>query len=88
MSRTTKISPVFVGLFILGTVCLSTHIAQVECEVCVTLHGTTTCRKGTAATREAAIQSAVTSVWSNMAGGMAETIACERTEPDRVSCVP
>jgi hypothetical protein len=46
MSRTTKISPVFVGFFILGTVCLSTHVAQVECEACVTLHGTTTCRKG------------------------------------------
>ena len=88
MSRTTKTSLVFLALFIAGTIYLSTRVAQVECEVCVTFHGTTTCRKAASGTREAAIQSAVTSACSNMAGGMTETIACERTEPDRVTCVP
>ena len=88
MSRTTKTSLVFLGLFILGTIYLSTRVAQVECEVCVTFRGMTTCRKAASGTREAAIQSAVTSACSNMAGGMTDTIACERTEPDRVSCTP
>ena len=88
MSRTTKTSLVFLALFILATVYLSTRIAQVTCEVCVTFHGTTTCRKGAAATKEAAVQSAVTSACSNMAGGMTEVIACERTESDRVTCTP
>jgi len=88
MSRTTKTSLVFLGLFILGTIYLSTRVAQVECEVCVTFRGTTTCRKAASGTREAAIQSAVTSACSNMAGGMTEVIACERTEPDRVTCTP
>jgi hypothetical protein len=86
MSRTTKTSLVFLGLFILGTIYLSTRVAQVECEVCVTFRGMTTCRKAASGTREAAIQSAVTSACSNMAGGMTDTIACERTEPDRTSC--
>lgn len=86
MSRTTKTSLVFLGLFILGTIYLSTRVAQVECEVCVTFRGMTTCRKAASGTREAAIQSAVTSACSNMAGGMTDTIACERTEPDRVTC--
>ena len=88
MSRTTKTSLVFLGLFILGTIYLSTRVAQVECEVCVTFRGVTTCRKAASGTREAAIQSAVTSACSNMAGGMTDTIACERTEPDRVTCTP
>lgn len=88
MSRTTKTSLVFLGLFILGTIYLSTRVAQVECEVCVTFRGMTTCRKAASGTREAAIQSAVTSACSNMAGGMTDTIACERTEPDRTSCTP
>jgi hypothetical protein len=64
MSRTTKTSLVFLGLFILGTVYLSTRVAQVECEVCVTFRGMTTCRKAASGTREAAIQSAVTSACS------------------------
>ena len=88
MSRTTKTSLVFLGLFILGTIYLSTRVAQVECEVCVTFRGATTCRKAASGTREAAIQSAVTSACSNMAGGMTEVIACERTEPDQTSCTP
>lgn len=88
MSRTTKTSLVFLALFILATVYLSTTIAQVECEVCVTYRGMTTCRKAASDTREAAIQSAVTSACSNMAGGMTETIACQNTEPDRTTCTP
>ena len=88
MSRTTRTSLVFLGLFILGTVYLSTRVAQVECEVCVSYRGSTTCRKAASDTREAAIQSAVTSACSNMAGGMTETIACQNTEPDRATCTP
>ena len=88
MSRTTKTSLVFLGLFIVGTVYLSIGVAKVECEVCVTYKGMTTCRKAASGTREAAIQSAVTSACSNMAGGMTEVIACENTEPDRTSCTP
>jgi hypothetical protein len=88
MSRTTKTSLVFLALFILATVYLSTRIALVTCEVCVTFRGATTCRKGASGTREAAIQSAVTSACSNMAGGMTEVIACENTKPDRTSCAP
>ena len=88
MSRTTKTSLAFLALFIAGTVYLSTRIANVECEVCVTYKGATTCRTAASDTREAAIQSAVTSACSNMAGGMTETIACQNTEPDRTTCRP
>ena len=88
MSRTTKTSLVFLALFIAGTVYLSTRVAQVTCEVCITFNGTTTCRKAASDNREAAIQSAVTSACSNMAGGMTETIACQNTEPDRTACTP
>jgi hypothetical protein len=88
MSQTAKTSPVFLAFFIVATVYLSTRIAQVTCEVCVTFHGTNTCRKAASGTREAAIQSAITSACSNMAGGMTEVIACERTEPNRTTCSP
>jgi len=88
MSKTTKTSLVFLALFILATIYLSTRITLVTCEVCITFHGTTTCRKGASGTKEAAMQSAVTSACSDMAGGMTETIACERTEPDRTTCKP
>ena len=88
MSRTTKTSLVFLALFIAGTIYLSTRVAEVTCEVCITFNGTTTCRTAASGTRDAAIQSAVTSACSNMAGGMTQVIACERTEPDRTTCTP
>lgn len=86
MSRTTKTTVVFLGVFIAVVIYLSTRIATHECEVCVAFNGETTCRTASSGTREAAIESAVTSACGTLASGMTESIRCQNTPPSRVTC--
>jgi hypothetical protein len=86
MSRTTKTSLVFLGVFIALVVFLSTRMAPVECEVCMRFADTTVCRKAASGTRKAAVESAVTSACGTLAGGMTETIRCQNTTPESVTC--
>ncbi len=61
-------------------------IAEYECEVCVTFHSQSVCRTAASGTRDASIDSAVTSACGTLASGMTESIRCQNTEPDRISC--
>ena len=87
MSLTTKTTLVFLGLFIAVVVYLSMTIAAHQCEVCVTFHGQTVCRTAASGTRDASIESAVTSACAMLASGMTDSIRCQNTQPDRVSCL-
>lgn len=86
MSRTTKATLVFLTLFIAVVVYLSARAPRHECEVCVTFQGESVCRTAASGTREASIQSAVTSACGTLAAGMTESIRCQNTPPDRVTC--
>ena len=86
MSRTTKATILFLGAFIGIVVYLSTTIAQVECEVCITFGNGTVCRIAASDTREASITSAVTSACSALSSGMTDSIRCQNTPPERVDC--
>lgn len=88
MSRTTRISVVFLALFITLVVYMSFHTTKVECEVCVTFQGQSNCGKASSETREGAVRSAVTAACATIAGGMTETIRCQNTPPDRTTCAP
>jgi hypothetical protein len=86
MGRTTKVTLVFLVLFIGIVIYLSTRIAHDECPVCVTFGGQTVCRTAASGTEKAAIESAVTSACSGLASGMDESIKCQNTRPDSVEC--
>jgi len=86
MGKTTKATVVFLVVFCALVVYLSTRIASHECRVCVTFMGRTICRTGASGTEKAAIESAVTSACSGLASGMTDSIRCENTPPDNVSC--
>jgi hypothetical protein len=88
VSRTTRISLVFLALFITLVIYMSFHSTKVECEVCVTFQGQTNCGKASSETREGAVRSAVTAACATIAGGMTETIRCDNTPPDRTTCTP
>ncbi len=87
MSRTTRATLFFLGLFIAIVVYFSMTIAEYECEVCVTFMNRSVCRTAASGTREASIESAVTSACGTLASGMTESIRCSNTRPDRVTCV-
>jgi len=86
MSRTTKTTIVFLALFIAIVVYLSARVPRHECEVCLTFHSETVCRTAASGTREASVESAVTSACGTLAAGMTESIRCQNTPPDRVNC--
>ena len=86
MGKTTKVTLVFLVLFIGIVIYLSTRIAHDECRVCVTFGGQTVCRTAASGTEKAAIESAVTSACSGLASGMDESIKCQNTRPDSVEC--
>jgi hypothetical protein len=86
IGRTTRATLVFLVLFAVVVIYLSTTIARYECEVCVTFGGGTVCRTAASDTREASIESAVTSACGTLASGMTEAIRCQNTEPERVDC--
>ena len=86
MSRTTKATIVFLAVFIGIVIFLSARSPRHECEVCLTFNGESVCRTAASGTREAAIESAVTSACGTLASGMTESIRCQHTPPDRVTC--
>lgn len=86
MSRSTKATVVFLVLFIGFVVARSLRVPKVECEVCITYDGAQQCRRASSGTRETALQSATTAACATLAGGMTESIRCQNTPPDRVTC--
>jgi hypothetical protein len=86
IGKTTGATIVFLTLFIGVVVYRSLTITQYECEVCVTFLGQAVCRTAASGTREASIESAVTSACGTLASGMTESIRCQNTQPDRTTC--
>ena len=86
IGKTTGATIVFLTLFIGVVVYRSLTIARYECEVCVTFQGQTVCRTAASGTREASIESAVTSACGTLASGMTDSIRCQNTPPDRTTC--
>ena len=70
------------GLLIYSTL----QQAQIECEACVTFRGRTDCRTAIGPDRELATKTAVDNACGLLASGMADSISCSNTPPDRVTC--
>jgi hypothetical protein len=75
---------VFAGYIVIG----SMRAVQAECELCVTFHGQTTCRRGSGADEAEARQAAQKAACAVMAQGMNESIACGNAPPTNVQCPP
>jgi hypothetical protein len=86
MGKTTKATLIFLVLFIGVVVYYSMTISRFECEVCLTFQNETVCRTAASGTKEASIESAVTSACGTLASGMTDSIRCQHTTPDRVTC--
>ncbi len=88
MSKTTKATWVFLGLLAAVVIYATLVIPKHECEVCLTFAGQTVCRTAASGTEEETIESATISACGTLASGMTESISCQNTPPDRVSCRP
>ncbi len=86
MGKTTKATVVFLALLVGVVVYRSMTIAQHECDVCITFQNEQVCRTAASGDRKAAIESAVTSACGTLASGMTNSIRCQNTTPDSVTC--
>ncbi len=86
MAKTTKATVLFLALIFGVVVYRSMTIAQYECDICLTFNGGQACRTAASGEKKAAIESAVTSACGTLASGMTESIHCQNTPPDSVTC--
>jgi hypothetical protein len=88
MKRTAKILMTLAALA--GLLGVFTYLTmaptEVSCEVCIEFRGSTECRAASAKTREEAEMAAASTACSLISGGVGDSIACNNTEPKRVSC--
>jgi ferric-dicitrate binding protein FerR (iron transport regulator) len=74
--------------FALVVVYRSFHAAGYRCEVCITFNGQQACRTVEGPTEAEARSAVVNNACAVLAAGVTETLACERTVPDRLRCEP
>jgi hypothetical protein len=85
---TTK--PVLIGvlfvLIVLGAIVYSSmNLSKYRVEVCMSFHGQSSCHTASGTTKEETLQTAVTNACGDIAGGVTDSIACERTEPAKIT---
>jgi hypothetical protein len=76
------LSALFVGLVVYG----SLQIGGYECTLCITFRGQSVCRTVQGAEEIETRTAARTNVCALLAAGVTDTLACERTPPDRMEC--
>lgn len=76
------------GLLAIGgfVVASSLRVGGVRCEVCIDFEGRQACRAVDGDTEPDAHHAAVTNTCAQLASGVTQTMACERTEPTRAAC--
>lgn len=82
--------PVLVGIIfvavVLGVLIYSSlNLAKHRVEVCITFHGNASCRIASGTTQEFARHTAITNACSQISSGVTDSIACENTEPTKVT---
>jgi hypothetical protein len=73
---------VTIGLIVVGV----QQSMRESCEVCITFRGRTACREAVGATIEEATRTATDNACAFLAGGMTDSVACQNTPPDEVTC--
>jgi hypothetical protein len=60
-------------------------LAAHRVEVCMEFHGMTSCRTASGSTEEFALRTATTNACATIASGVTDSMACDRTEPKKVT---
>jgi hypothetical protein len=82
--------PVLLGILfvviVLGVIIYSSmNLARQRVEVCVQFNGQTACRTAAGSTKDFALRSATSNACSQIASGVTDSMACERSEPVKVT---
>jgi len=82
--------PVLVGvlivLVILGVIVYSSmNLASHRYEACMTFNGKTNCRTASGSTEAFATRTAISNACASIASGVTDSIACEQSQPTRLT---
>jgi hypothetical protein len=73
-------------LLVLGVLIYSSlNLSSKRVEVCVQFHGATACRTASGATEEFALRTATTNACAQISSGVTDSIACENSQPVKVT---
>ncbi len=84
--RSTLLMIAILAILLGGVVFLTFTQARFECKIWMKYKGGSEVRTAASATEEDSIRSAVSSACATLANGMAESISCSGTPPQRVEC--
>ena len=82
--------PVLVGILIvaviLGVIVYSSfNLASHRYEACMTFRGQTNCRTASGSTEEFATRTAITNACAAIASGVTDSMACEQSQPTKLT---
>jgi len=86
MKWTSWVTLVGIGAIVGVVVYSSFRVGGVRCEVCIDFRGRQACRAVDADAESEARQGAVTNTCAQLASGVTDMMACERTPPSKSSC--
>ena len=85
--HTSAIAAVVFLVPVIGIVVYSSlHVAEYECDVCITFDGQQVCRTVTGKTETEGIHTGTNNACANLTSGMTNSMRCERTQPDKAVC--
>lgn len=64
----------------------SFHVAGFQCDVCISFAGNSACRTVDGPTEREAQQAAINNTCAQLASGVTDSMACERTAPTKLEC--
>ena len=85
-TRSTLLLVFAVLLFMVFVVYRSFFVADFQCTVCVDFRGQSACRTVEGSTEHDALMGATNNACAQLASGVTDSIACERTQPSKVEC--
>jgi hypothetical protein len=82
--------PVLIGILLfaalIGLIIYSTmSVGGQRVEVCMQFNGNSACRTASASTKEFALRTAMQNACAQIASGVTDSLACERSEPLKVT---
>ncbi len=88
MNKKPVVAGIIFALLVLGAIVYSSmNLSKFRVEVCMTFNGRTACRTASGKDRDETLQTAVTNACADIAGGVTDSIACERTAPTKETWV-
>lgn len=85
MKKPVLVGVLFVVVVLAVLIYSSLNLAKHRVEVCITFHGNPSCRTASGSTEEFARHTAITNACSQISSGVTDSIACENTQPDKVT---